>query len=636
MSDLFLDILNLSFSASWLILAVIIVRLMFSNHFPKWINCLLWGIVAFRLLVPFSIESSISLVPSNQVITDSVIQNTDTNITDVIVDKPTQYIHSGFEVIDSNVNSVINNTGYVKNNFFQNAFEAAGYIWLCGIIVVLVYAVINYLILRHRVSSSVPVSDKIRKCEKICSPFVLGLFRPRIYLPCGLSSDTEEFVIKHEQSHIKRMDHFIKPFGYALLAIHWFNPLAWIAYILLCRDIEYACDERVLKDLSPNLRKLYANALLECSVRQMRISACPVAFCEAGVKERVKKIMTYKKPAFWIVLTAIIVCGIVSLLFLTGQGTSGDDYLSPIKNKNGLEWYSLEGGYLNGYQDFSDDCPLPSYIIATPQQLNDVVAKQDGTQLAEFASKLSDDFFEQNLLVAVFAYVDGDNEDVIMYSAFTNPEMEHIDITLEYHTHVKPVGEKQYKILLTSVNKEKAKNAKEVLLVCNEVVYGGDVGNSTVPENERNSFFAYVTQTNPLYVDPIEGKGYNSECENMYVNTSKLEGIMPELAVGDRVLIEYDGTTFTSDPPMIMAFEVLPMITFEAYVTETDGLYVDPIEGTGYDWECDKMQVSTWNLAEIPELSVGDKVLITYDGNTFESYPPMMKAYEIVVLKKAE
>jgi len=640
LARLFLGVLNLGITASWLILAVLAVRLLFFKRIPKWVNCLLWGIVALRLLLPVTIESSFSLVPSAQVITDSVLENTNIQTpdnTDILL-PPTEYIHSGFQVIDEKVNPVINQSVTKNNDFFQNLLTASCLIWILGITAMVAYAVINYIAIRKRVSSSVPVADNIRKGEMIDSPFVLGLFRPRIYLPYGLSQDTEEYVISHEKAHILRKDHYIKPFAYAILTVYWFNPLVWLAYILLCRDIEYACDECVIKNIAPDERKLYARALLECSVRHPRIAACPVAFGEAGVKERVKKTMTYKKPAFWIIICAVLVCGVVALLFLTAPNAAGDnDYLTPITNDNGTEWYSFEGKHLSGYDGFTDESPQPSYIITNAQELEELVAKQDGTQLAEFASRLPKDFFEKNLLVAVFTYVDGENEDVIMYSAFTTESMTHIDVTLEKHTNMEPVGEKQYKVLVTSISKDKAVNADEVWLVLNEVVYGRetDVSDDST-DKTRVSFFAYVTHTQPLYVDPIEGEGYNWECDKMLVSAAKLEDIMPDLSVGDRVLIEYDGTTFTSDPPMIMAYKVLPMISFEAYVTETGALYVDPIEGTGYDWECDKMQVSTWTLAEIPELSVGDRVLITYDGITLESYPPQMRAYEIVVLEKAE
>lgn len=640
MTKLFLDIFNLSFTASWLILAVVVLRLIFSKRIPKWINCVLWAIVSLRLLLPFTLESSFSLVPSSQVITNSILEYTDAQVSGDagVTLPPAEYIHSGFQVIDEKVNPIIDQTVANNTDFFQNILTASSLIWIFGIIAMVSYAVINYVAIRKRVSSSVPVTDNIRTGEMISSPFVLGVLRPRIYLPYGLSKDTEEYVISHERAHIQRKDHLIKPFAYGLLTVYWFNPLVWLAYILLCRDIEYACDERVLKNLSPNLRKLYARALLECSVRQTRIVACPVAFGEAGVKERVKKTMTYKKPTFLIIICAVFVCGVVALLFLTAPNAAGDKgHLTPITNDNGLEWYSFEGKHLSGYDGFTDDSPLPSYIITNADELEDLITKQDGTQLAEFASHLTEEFFEKNLLVAVFDYVDGENEDVIMYSAFTNENMTHIDVMLEKHTNMEPVGEKQYKILVTSISKDKAVNAKEVWLVCNEVVSDGESDdNGDIAENERVSFLAYVTDTNPLYVDPIEGKGYDHFCDKMLVSTSKLEGLKPELSVGDKVLIVYNGIEYTSDPPIINAYEILPMISFEAYVTEIGALYVDPIEGTGYDWECDEMQVSTWKLAEVPELSVGDRVLITYDGITLESYPPQMRAYEITLLEKAK
>ncbi len=209
----------------------------------------------------------------------------------------------------------------VSSNFATIAFA----VWAIGFFLMLEYSVVSYILLKKRVAMSFPCGDKVRKGEGVDSPFIFGLFRPRIYIPFGLSQRTEECVIAHERAHFKRRDYLIKPFAFFILSVHWFNPFVWLAYILLCRDIEYACDEKVVDGLDADSRKAYALALLECAVAHRRITACPVAFGETGVKERVKNTMKYKKPAFWIVIVCVIVCIAVAVLFLTtGVGGSED------------------------------------------------------------------------------------------------------------------------------------------------------------------------------------------------------------------------------------------------------------------------------------------------------------------------
>lgn len=330
MSKLFLDIFNLSVTASWLIAAVIAVRFLFRKRVPKWVNCLMWGIVGLRLLIPFTIESSLSLVPSRETVnTDAVYADNDDIVNDgnnIHVDDniPDEYIQSGIDVLDDRLNPVIN--GAISSEIpseetpLHKIVNIASYIWLAGTVILLVYAVINYLFLKYRVSAAIPFGNAVRKSERVDTPFVLGFFRPRIYLPFGLSPETEESVVAHENAHIKRKDHLIKPLAYALLSVYWFNPLVWVAYTLLCRDIECACDEKVIKNLNAEARKAYASALLECSMRRNYIAACPLAFGEIGVKDRVKNTMSYKKPTFWVILSAVIVCVTVSVLFLTSPG----------------------------------------------------------------------------------------------------------------------------------------------------------------------------------------------------------------------------------------------------------------------------------------------------------------------------
>lgn len=252
---------------------------------------------------------------------------TDENILDsvqgtIIGDQNTEDIGKNDVAVNGNTvqSEKTENSKKVSSNFAKIAFA----VWAIGFFLMFEYSVVSYILLKKRVSMSIPCGDKVRKGEGVDSPFIFGLFRPRIYIPFGLSQRTEECVIAHERAHLKRRDYLVKPFAFFILSVHWFNPLVWLAYILLCRDIEYACDEKVVDGLDPDERKAYALALLECAVAHRRITACPVAFGETGVKERVKNTMKYKKPAFWIIVICVIVCITVAVLFLT-TGVSESD-----------------------------------------------------------------------------------------------------------------------------------------------------------------------------------------------------------------------------------------------------------------------------------------------------------------------
>ena len=308
MSALFLKILNLSINASWLILAVIVARLLLKKA-PRWISCLLWGLVAVRLLCPISLESVLSILPSAKVVPDNI----------EMVQDP--HIDSGVRIIDNAVNPVIEKSfspdAASSVNPMQVVVFMGSIIWLTGMTVMLLYALISYILLRRKVRASVAMNDRVKECDEVDSPFILGIFRPEIYVPSGINEDTLELVIAHEEAHLKRHDHWWKPFGFVLLAIHWFNPLCWVAYILLCRDIEAACDEKVIKDKDREYMAAYSQALLDCSVNRRIIAACPLAFGETGVKERVKGVLNYKKPAFWVIIVAVIACIVVAICFMT-------------------------------------------------------------------------------------------------------------------------------------------------------------------------------------------------------------------------------------------------------------------------------------------------------------------------------
>lgn len=314
MTTVFIKLLNMSIAASWLVLAVMLLRIILKNA-PKWIRCVLWGLVAVRLICPISIDSIFSLLPSAETIPQDIMY----------VEEPT--IHTGVMAINSAVNPYISESmapGIGDSvNPMQVVMSAATLLWIVGMIGMFIYAVVSFLRIKYKADASLPVRENIYLSDYIDTPFVLGILRPRIYLPSTLAEDDKaDFVIAHEKAHIRRRDHLWKPLGFLLLTIYWFNPVIWIAYILLCRDIELACDEYVIGSLKEKEKKSYSDALLSCSMRaagfhRNMISACPLAFGEVGVKDRVKAVLHYKKPAFWLVLLGVLGCIIVGVCFLT-------------------------------------------------------------------------------------------------------------------------------------------------------------------------------------------------------------------------------------------------------------------------------------------------------------------------------
>ena len=315
MSELFLKVVNMSISAGWLILAVLVCRLLLRRA-PKWVNVLLWGIVAVRLVCPFTVESALSLIPSAETISPDIMMD------------PAPAIHTGVPAINSAVNPIISQSftpsPVASANPLQIWIPVFAVVWLAGAAVLLAYTAVSYGRLRRRVDTAVRLRDNIFQSENVDSPFVLGVVRPKIYLPFDMDGRDMEHVTDHELAHIRRRDHWWKPLGFLLLTVHWFNPLVWLAYVLLCRDIELACDEKVIRELGNEQRADYTQALLACSVSRRAIAACPLAFGEVGVKERVKSVMNYKKPAFRMVAAAVVVCAVVAVCFLTNPAAASE------------------------------------------------------------------------------------------------------------------------------------------------------------------------------------------------------------------------------------------------------------------------------------------------------------------------
>lgn len=312
MTGIFLKLVSMSIAASLLILVIMALRLLLKRA-PKSIICALWALVGIRLLCPFSWQSHLSLVPE-KVASGSLVSDFADSFVDSFVERDISY----YEVTVKGEASAPE----TAENILVPVLTA---IWLLGAFILWLYAVLSCIRLRRRVSEGVRQSYRVWLCDRIDTPFILGIVRPRIYLPSSLCQAQLAPVLAHENAHLKRRDHWWKPLGYALLTLYWFNPFCWAAYILLCRDIEMACDERVIRDMNAEEIKYYAKTLLACSVSRRTIAACPLAFGEVEVKERVRKVLHYKRPAFWLILAALAACIAAAVCFLTNPFGSGEE-----------------------------------------------------------------------------------------------------------------------------------------------------------------------------------------------------------------------------------------------------------------------------------------------------------------------
>ena len=371
MEKVFISLLNTSITAGYLVIAVMLLRPILKKA-PKYIRCILWGLVGLRLVLPFSFESKLSVVPSAQPVPPEIVTS------------PTPVINSGFSALNAAVNPVISEsmapTPEASVNPIRIAMGIAWNIWLVGMIVLVIYSIVSFILLKRKLREAVRTDGNVFLCDRVSSPFLLGLFAPKIYLPSSLSENDKLYVLAHENAHIRRKDHWWKPLGFLLLTIYWFNPLMWIAYIFLCRDIEFACDEKVIRQLGADCKKSYSEALINCSIPRKMISACPVAFGEDSVKGRIKSVLNYKKPAFWIILVALVVCVVVAVCFLTNPpaketppstGESDVTLGTPIEMPHGTEYkFIAQVVEVRGEEDYIivEHFPTPifSHTLPTP------------------------------------------------------------------------------------------------------------------------------------------------------------------------------------------------------------------------------------------------------------------------------
>lgn len=356
MDNLFITIVNNGLVASWIILAVIVLRKLL-NRIPKWVNCLLWGLVAIRLAIPFSIESIFSLIPSAKPVP-----------ADIEYAKIPK-IDSGMHAVNMVINPVLENHFAVKEiasvNPIQVIIFISSYIWMIGVIGLLIYAFVSFIMLKRQVKNAQVIDKGIFRSGTIDSPFILGFVKPSIYIPDYLDDEAYICVTEHEKAHIKRGDFIWKPFGFLILSVYWFNPLCWFAYIMLCKDIEYACDEKVTKDKDKNWKATYCQVLLDCSSKRKMIAACPVAFGEVSVKDRIKFVIRYKKPTFWMIVLAFVACIVVGICFLTNPKTTdiSDDNIDAGNDLTSEEIAEKESDTTHLTEPAADFAPTDIYSV---------------------------------------------------------------------------------------------------------------------------------------------------------------------------------------------------------------------------------------------------------------------------------
>lgn len=382
MTKLFLTLLNIGIKAGWLILAVLLLRVILRKA-PRWTVCLLWGVVALRLVFPFPIESVFSLIPSAQTVPMEIER----------MEKPEVYTGIGF--VDEHVNPVITSQMAPEVEESVNPMQiiiwVAALVWIVGIVLFQTYTLVSYMELRRKVRISIPfrsnrqlewgenlkIYRKIYVCDQMKSPFILGILNPKIYLPAGMDEAAYENIIQHEATHLKHGDQFWKPLGYLLMSVYWFQPLSWVAYAFFCKDMELACDERATMGMQKSEKASYCQTLLACSTNRQILAACPVAFGEVGVKERVKHVLNYKKPAFGIVLVACVVCIVTVVCFLTNP-----------KVENGNDTQSVNG---------TEETAATDVVAGTESGNTDIPESSDNVFEQSFGETEENQAYEQVL-----------------------------------------------------------------------------------------------------------------------------------------------------------------------------------------------------------------------------------------------
>ena len=658
MNELFLKIINMSISASWLILAVLILRLVLKKA-PKWVNVLLWGIVAVRLICPLSFESALSLIPSSETIPLDI----------EMAAKPT--IDSGVPAINSVVNPVLSSFAPPQHvltsaNPLQIWIPILNIIWLIGVGALLLYTAVSYWRLCRKVDTAVRYKGNIFQSENVSSPFVLGIIKPRIYLPFNMNGQDLEHVVAHEQAHIRRKDHWWKPLGFLLLTIHWFNPLMWLAYVLLCRDIELACDEKVIKELGNEQRADYMQALVACSVNRRMIAACPLAFGEVGVKERVKSVMNYKKPAFWVIIIAVIICVGVAACFLTNP--KQDRYtlriVVPAGSQEEFVYTEEEVSTVrNSIKIWSGDGLGDTEVLLFPVNKT----AETGYTATYLTHGMSVEFDAENdtwFKIGVNMQ-NPTNEDIIVYVEVENVEVrivDEINSVIEWFDYLETPDEMKWdgslEISLTEFpdvtfrwtygEMLAVKGSKSTSLYTGMPIWNAyfcDLTGDGLPELCSSiSWGSGMIDNRVIIYDYANGVSYELSDRGYFDFTLRQDHQDGRLYVDKTKyhtdeLVETGRLVFKNHCIQIEGFSNEAHQVFQAEILEIhDGNYlVKPVEGSWELSSADRIEVPIRNVHPSPEPEIGDVIEIEYSGEILETYPARIAdVYGIKVIKETE
>ena len=641
MNEFFLKIINMSISASWLIFAVLILRLVLKKA-PKWVNVLLWGIVAIRLICPFSFESALSLIPSAETFPKKIISG------------PSFDVQSGITPVDNRIND------YLGDRYFEGVTVPANngntimtiltIVWTIGILLLVAYTVISYWRLHREIDTAVRYKDNIFQSENVSSPFVLGLIKPRIYLPFKLDGQDMEHVVAHEQAHIRRKDHWWKPLGFLLLTIHWFNPLMWLAYVLLCRDIELACDEKVIKGLSNEQRADYTQALVACSVNRRMIAACPLTFGEVGVKERVKSVMNYKKPAFWVIIIAVIICVGVAVCFLTNP--KQDRYtlriVVPAGSQEEFVYTEEEVSTVrNSIKIWSGDGLGDTEVLLFPVNKT----AETGYTATYLTHGMSVEFdAEKDTWFKIGVNMQNPtNEDIIVYVEVENVEVrivDEINSVIEWFDYLETPDEMKWdgslEISLTEFpdvtfrwtygEMLAVKGSKSTSLYTGMPIWNAyfcDLTGDGLPELCSSiSWGSGMIDNRVIIYDYANGVSYELSDRGYFDFTLRQDHQDGRLYVDKTKyhtdeLVETGRLVFKNHCIQIEGFSNEAHQVFQAEILEIyDGNYlVKPVEGSWELSSADRIEVPIRNAHPSQEPEIGDVIEIEYSGEILETYP---------------
>ena len=661
MNELFLKIINMSISASWLVLAVLLLRLVLKKA-PKWVNVLLWGIVAVRLICPFSFESALSLIPSAETFPEKIISG------------PSFDVQTGIAPVDNRINDYLGDRYFegvtVPTNNGNNVMTILTIVWAIGILLLVTYTVISYWRLYREIDTAVRYKDNIFQSENVSSPFVLGIIKPRIYLPFNMNGQDLEHVVAHEQAHIRRRDHWWKPLGFLLLTIHWFNPLMWLAYVLLCRDIELACDEKVIKELDNEQRADYAQALVVCSVNRPMIAACPLAFGEVGVKDRVKSVMNYKKPAFWVIIIAVIACVIVAVCFLTNP--KQDSYTLRIVVPAGSQEefvYSHEevSTIKNSIKIWSGDGLGDTEVLLSP--VNKTTETGYTATYLTHGMPVEFDAEKDTWFKIGVNMQNPTDEDIVVYVEVENVEvriLDEINSVIEWFDYTEnpsamddesTINLPIYPDVTFSYNQAQIIASKpfdtseptdHTILITGMPIWNAyftDLTGDGYPEIcATYTLGSGIIDSRIIIYDYAKGASYELSDRGYFDFTLRFHEADGYLYVDKRKyhtdeLVETGRLVFKNQCIQIEGFSNEAHQVFQAEILEIHGgnYLVKPVEGSWELSSADRIVVPISNAHPSPEPEIGDVIEIEYSGEILETYPARItEVFSIRVVKEAE